>query len=1329
MANNKSPFSSLLKTLGDSKLIQELGEAALKALDSATKAIENATASLDAIKEKNSPTDKTIENNTARPNHNSTQKSEAHPGNETHDAICSKQISTPKTIAHRDNEPHNTIRSKQNSSPKTKDPNYSLDAQSIRRLNIKQLGIKYSSEIHTEAPQDAPCHVIPSNADNFRWIDTVLNNGIHIREFLWHEPEIYESAYASREGRPDSGGNMLVIYITGYEEDDNPQNSVAFELNKCQFYNIEFDSSSIVISKRAFSKGIHLKTIQFNSPIDIVEKQAFAVLPELKTVQFMHVSRIEDGAFQNCPSLENVKLKGVTFLGNRCFYHCQKLNNVSIPNSCTAIGQECFSKCWNLGLIHLPQSLKTLEEKTFYNSRIKAIKLPLELESIGDSCFQDCNHLTDIEIPSKCRIIGKYCFMSCGQLKHIHLPGKLQVISDKAFANCSSLESIDWPKYQYINGELFPKIGNNILTGIYIYNNSSSYSQDGEADTIFKVVDGVMTRVPRTPEYHGIDYILPSIPAEISSKLDTAKNESCISPTNEQITSPDSSENSDSLKKNILNDDNPNPPESKTLSDIAKPAVKALSSVFQSIKNNVIPQSQPLMNSDKGPSVTPQKFGFLITKGKYGDKIIGYKGSQKKIVIPDGIKDIGDFAFQNNKSIEAVMIPNSVWNIGRSAFKNCTSLKFVSLPNNDYFITTPTDMFKGCTSLTSIVWNPNLKLIRRDSIEDCPLSQNTLLFLQNKYVYSNKRAAYIPYKIAQADEISGSPIDQSSAPFPTISLRVSHPDDSQPVKREMSAEIEFSRPNEHNEPPKIERKKVEFPKTIEMDDLYVCQDVLVGIKEGLTELVIPEYIHEIEANAFNLGTELKSIVFKGTIRQICENAFCGLRQLQTVIFEDDVQEIERCAFKRCYALENVIFKKGLTDLWNSCFEGCISLKEIILPDSCEIIGEDCFSYCILLKHVHLPANLKALQTGAFNACYALETLDWPTIRVIDKHTYPKISPDVFINVLNDDNWERFELHDGTFKRILVPALSEDPDGLFDLMLPGEANIYRRLPQLVMNATLNHLWEHSSNSEQYTHLLSVLKACLSFAQVFTCALEDDRAMRLCILDDLRVLLLRSDPPTQKDLLKLIPYAIYDTLFAICGKGSIRKYYDKQILKLTCPFMNIDPKTLDKRDDSGSDDKSDKVLKFIDNIYDELKIGPHQPFRYDTWQTSLNVILNMNDADFYTFSHYMSVLAESIFHKFIRLDVELVDSNIDEWCLVWNNFLHDNYSPDFHVVMFKPYDFETEYTHNTNCRFVAILTWEQIYALRTVLTPYELESMMTVYTMELHSDVLQSTYDAE
>lgn len=1233
MSDIKSPFSSFLKKLGDSKFIQDLGDAAAKALDSATKVLENATAALDDAPEK----------------------------------TVNKAANAPKA---------------------TKKPE--------QRTKM--------SKQHAGMPIDGPYPVLPEDAEDLKWSEMTLENGIHIREFLWHEPEVYESAYAHREGRPDSGGNMLVLYITDYKEQDTTADQTELVYEYFNHHKCEINQCHLEICQDAFANGKNLSKIHIEAPVTRVGKHAFANLPNLISISIetrsdMHIE-IEDGAFQNCTSLESVNINNIYSLGNKCFYNCQKIQKIKLSDSCESIGHKCFAECAALYAIKLPRALKRLEEKTFYHSGIRDITWPKSLTYIGEGCFKNCKQLSAAMLPECCQTIDRCCFMGCENLKTVHLPLKLRVISDKAFANCRSLERIDWPDYQYIDGCLYPQIGNHILTGCFPSPEQSKHGENSEPETMFAFTDGAMRRVQRTPEAKGNDLILPPLPPELQQYA---------------------KENAQSTAAQLPDE----------LSNIVTPALKSLSGVFQSLKENIAQTSifnDALSSSSNNSTLNSQyKSQYKYT----GTKLIKYKGKEKQIDIPEFFTDISEFAFENNTHIEEVYIPNSVDHIGRAAFRNCTALKHVKLPVNEYLVILESEMFKGCRSLTTINWSPYLKHVRLDAIEDCPLSIETISHLRNHLVFSSKRNAYVLPQIAKTDKYrSGNTtkphLDQPEdveffnlgSKSPSASKAETKQNcDRSGYKKLLDAVV--SAYKTANEGIRETFKQVqEVPKKVECDIIYEG-DVMQGIAKTAPTpepFIVPEFIHEIEASAFNLGTEIETLIFKGSIRQIAANNCVSLPKLKTVIFEDDVEDIEANAFKGCAALSRVEFHKGLGALWDSCFANCTALEAIDLPDNCELIDKNCFSGCIRLKHVHLPKQIKAIKRNAFAYCISLETIDWPEPFVIDKHHYPKIEPLSFAQTLSSgDNWERFELKNGVYKRVLVQAISEDPDGVFDMMLPGEANMYRRTPQLLMNAVLNAAWEISSGDElRYEYQMTLLKTCLEFARIFTAIYEDDRAERLNVIYYLRDTLFSHPEYTRKDIPSVLPYALNDTLFAICGKGSIRKYNDECIIEMASPYLGIDlPRDKSKAEPSAAQ------KQIIDNMYNELHIGPHQPFRYDPWHTELTAIFNMEDADFYTFSNYMSQLANSIFQRYLRIEEDLSnDTNINAWCQAWNTFLHDNYSSDFHIVLFQTDKFENTLSHSLELYFVSILTWPQIHAIRDLLKPFHLEGIMTVFTMEMH-----------
>jgi hypothetical protein len=72
----------------------------------------------------------------------------------------------------------------------------------------------------------------------------------------------------------------------------------------------------------------------------------------------------------------------------------------------------------------------------------------------------------------------------------------------------------------------------------------------------------------------------------------------------------------------------------------------------------------------------------------------------KKVILPTGIKEIENFAFNECIDLQEIIIPNTTTKIGKGAFMNCASLKQIALPDNIKVIEDNT--FTGCASLTKI---------------------------------------------------------------------------------------------------------------------------------------------------------------------------------------------------------------------------------------------------------------------------------------------------------------------------------------------------------------------------------------------------------------------------------------------------------------------------------------------------------------------------------------------------------------------------------------------------------------------------------------------------
>lgn len=94
-----------------------------------------------------------------------------------------------------------------------------------------------------------------------------------------------------------------------------------------------------------------------------------------------------------------------------------------------------------------------------------------------------------------------------------------------------------------------------------------------------------------------------------------------------------------------------------------------------------------------------------------------YTGSSTDVVIPDGVKAIGEFAFSNCSFLASVAIPCSVVKIGMDAFHGCSALKSVSVPNSVRKM--EARAFFLCGSLESILIPNGVEEIGVQTFQDC----------------------------------------------------------------------------------------------------------------------------------------------------------------------------------------------------------------------------------------------------------------------------------------------------------------------------------------------------------------------------------------------------------------------------------------------------------------------------------------------------------------------------------------------------------------------------------------------------------------------------------
>ena len=122
----------------------------------------------------------------------------------------------------------------------------------------------------------------------------------------------------------------------------------------------------------------------------------------------------------------------VTSIGQSAF-NGTDITGVTIPNSITGIGESAFENCSSLAEIEIPEGVRSINKRTFYNcTSLQKIVIPVSVSNIYNEAFYECSgydlYISDIAAWCKISIRGIYANDGTnpfGGSKAVYLDGEL----------------------------------------------------------------------------------------------------------------------------------------------------------------------------------------------------------------------------------------------------------------------------------------------------------------------------------------------------------------------------------------------------------------------------------------------------------------------------------------------------------------------------------------------------------------------------------------------------------------------------------------------------------------------------------------------------------------------------------------------------------------------------------------------------------------------------------------------------------------------------------------------------------------------------------------
>lgn len=333
-----------------------------------------------------------------------------------------------------------------------------------------------------------------------------------------------------------------------------------------------------------------------------------------------------------------------------------------------------------------------------------------------------------------------------------------------------------------------------------------------------------------------------------------------------------------------------------------------------------------------------------------------YNNTQEKFIMPDGVVEIGPYAFYDHCYLQKIKFPKSLRKIneyafcyvklldeanfnegleeiGFGAFMNCRGLEKIEIPDNVKIL--DEYMLFGCSKLTTIKLPKNLEEIKHGALSSCESLENLLLPNTLKIIGNGAFSAcekLVEIKIPSSVTSIGNYVFSYC-----LSL-----------------------------------KEVTLPKALDKigEYTFACDsNVQFKIEEGNLNFIIEDGI---------LYDSKKTVLLKYNIN----------KKEKVYVVPETVEKIAPFAFKDASNLEKIYLPDSLKEIGYGAFYGCTNLYLINIPKNVISIGEYAFDSCDKLLCLIIPKSVEKLSVGFFvETVFYCEAKSKPSGWVIEKSTY------------------------------------------------------------------------------------------------------------------------------------------------------------------------------------------------------------------------------------------------------------------------------------------------------------------------------------------------------
>ncbi|MBO5453437.1 MAG: leucine-rich repeat domain-containing protein [Clostridia bacterium] len=403
----------------------------------------------------------------------------------------------------------------------------------------------------------------------------------------------------------------------------------------------------------------------------------------IKVVKFDgNITSIGNNAFANSQNLTAVTLpETLKTIGNNAFENCVAIKRIAIPASTTAIGDNAFDNCASLSEFIASEDNKNFksENGVLFNKNktniiiyptAKALEeyvVPDTVTTINKGAFAYISSLKKLDLGKGVKTIGREAFFKVKSLVSVTGKSNIELIEQDAFRECTALESFDAGNVKKID------------TNAFSYCQKLKNVKLGSVEEICQRAFYLCSSLEKL-EFPATLKIFDGSAFNNCSKL----GEITVDASNKYFTVEDGVVYNKNKTKLVYAPEG----SSKKSYDVPGSVKEIGICAFYNTKADSVKLSSGLEKIDDSAF---------------------YNSALTKIVIPDSVKEIGEYAFAFSSKLKNLEIGDSVTKIGKASFSNCALLEAITIPDSvevvgDY-------AFEHCKSAKTLKMSKNITKI------------------------------------------------------------------------------------------------------------------------------------------------------------------------------------------------------------------------------------------------------------------------------------------------------------------------------------------------------------------------------------------------------------------------------------------------------------------------------------------------------------------------------------------------------------------------------------------------------------------------------------------